>query len=256
MVADTGNARVIDIVTRFYDPVTYAQDGRQRHSVVRLTPTYVRVGSSPRGYERVRYTSAQPIFDPVNNALIGYLCAASNLNQVLVVEAGTQTVNPREHLHAQQHHRQRGLLGLALRPRPDRRRPRLNELLQFENIKHVEARATARASTSPDLHALRRAWATGRTLAAAGPGVFEFIIDVSDPNPDNWGLDRMGAAATWPTDRSQEYGRGLPHLAYDGANHGDGTTYWTQWYPVCARRLRSGEHLIVNSLSMIERHSA
>lgn len=258
VVADTGNARVIDIVTRFYDPVTYAQDGRQRHTVVRLTPTYVRVGSSPRGYERVRYTSAQPIFDPVNNALIGYLCAASNLNQVLVVEAGTQTVNPRDTVYTPNNtigQRWRYWAWLYDHDPTDADHVS-NEPLQFENIKHVEyARYGSRIYvTVTCTRYFGRAGDGPHPLAAAGPGVFEFIIDVSDPNPDNWGLDRMGTGGAWPTDR--------PHWRYTAEDYhtspmtelttATGTIYRTQWYPVCARRLRSGDHLIVNSLSMIE----
>lgn len=262
IVADTGNARVIDIVTRFYDPVSYVQDGRQRHTVQRLTPTYVRVGTSPRGYERVRYTSAQPIFDPVNDALIGYLCAASNLNQVLVVEAGTQIVNPRASVYTPNNsigQRWRYWAWLYDSDPTDANNVS-NEPLQFENIKHVEyARYGTRIYvTVTATRYVGRSGAGPHPLAAAGPGVFEFVIDVSDANPDNWALDRMGTAAAWPTDQPQWYFvnddyRLRPETTIITAQ---GTpqeqTYEKRWYPVCARRLRSGDHLIVNSLSMIE----
>ena len=98
VIADTGNARVINITTRFMyqDPATgdWVRDGRQHHTVETVTPSYVRIRPE-RGPERVRYTSAQPIRDPENNAVVGYLCAASNLNQLLVVEAAEERrVNP------------------------------------------------------------------------------------------------------------------------------------------------------------------
>ncbi len=88
--------------------------------------------------------------------------------------------------------------------------------------------------------------------------MFEFYIDVSDANPDNWALHEMGGGSAWPTDQPQWY--------FVGPNYGgrpmttiitaEGTpqqrTYDKRWYPVCAQRLRSGRHLIVNSLGLIE----
>ncbi len=262
VVADTGNARVIDIETRFYDPVSFVLDGRQRHSVRRLTPTYVRVGEAPRGFLRVRYTSAQPIFDPVNDGLIGYLCAASNLNQILVIDAGAGLVNPMASVYTAN-----GSPGARWRywawlydSDPSDANNVSNEPLQFENIKHVEYRrygSTIYLTVTCSRY-VGRSGGPDHALAAAGPGVFEFYIDVSDANPDNWALHEMGGGSAWPTDQPQWY--------FVGPNYGgrpmttiitaEGTpqqrTYDKRWYPVCAQRLRSGRHLIVNSLGLIE----
>lgn len=263
VIADTGNARVIDVETRFYDPATFVLDGRQRHTVRRLTPTYVRAGTGPRRFVRVRYVSAQPIFDPVNNNLIGYLCAASNLNQILVVAADqNHTVNPMSSVYTPN-----GSPGATWSywawlydPDPTDSNYVSNRPLQFENIKHVEYRRYGSRIyvTITCSRYVGRAGSPAHPLAAEGPGVFEFIIDVSDANPANWGLDEMGTGAPWPTED--------PHWYFVGADYrgrpmttittAAGTPqqhdYDKRWFPVSALRLRSGDHLIVNSLSQIE----
>ncbi|MGD9495063.1 MAG: hypothetical protein AB7Y46_02010 [Armatimonadota bacterium] len=264
VIADTGNARVIDVQTRFYDPVSFVVDGRQRHTVRRITPAYVRLGSAPRGATRVRYTSAQPIFDPINDHLIGYLCAASNLNQILVVDAASGIVNPMASVYTPG-----GSPGARWRywawlydADPTDADHVSNEPLQFENIKHVEYRRYGSAIyltvTCSRYRGRALPGAPDHPLAAAGPGVFEFVIDISDPNPDNWALHEAGSGAPWPTDDPHWYFtaadyRGRPMTTITTAM---GTPqqhdYVKRWYPVCGQRLRTGQHLIVNSLSMIE----
>jgi len=263
VIADTGNARAIDVETRFYDPVSFVLDGRQRHTVRRLTPAYVRVGSAPRGYMRVRYTSAQPILDPVNENVIGYLCAASNLNQILVVaNDGARTVNPRGSVYTPG-----GSAGARWRywswlydADPADANYVSNEPLQFENIKDVEYRRYGSRIyvTVTCTRYVGRAGAGAHALAAEGPGVFEFIIDVSDPNPDNWALDELGTGAPWPTAdphwffvRGHYIGRPMTQII-TALGTPDEHRYDKRWFPVSAQRLRSGDHLIVNSLSQIE----
>ncbi|HEY3397103.1 MAG TPA: hypothetical protein VGM19_05520 [Armatimonadota bacterium] len=87
VIADTGHNRVLDVVT------TYAL-GVQTHTVTEVTPEFVRPPWDPTHSLKLRYVRAQPIFDPANNNLIGYLCAASNVDRVVVVEAGTKAVDP------------------------------------------------------------------------------------------------------------------------------------------------------------------
>jgi len=263
VIADTGNARAIDVETRFHDPVSFVLDGRQRHTVRRLTPAYVRVGAAPRGYLRVRYTSAQPILDPVNENVIGYLCAASNLNQILVVaNDGARTVNPRASVYtpggspgARWHY-----WAWLYDADPADGNYVSNEPLQFENIKHVEYRrfgpriyVTVTCTRYPG-----RAGGPVHPLAAEGPGVFEFSIDVGDANPDNWALDELGTGAPWPTAdphwffvRRHYIGRPMTTII-TAQGTPDEHRYDKRWFPVSAQRLRSGEHLIVNSLSQIE----
>ncbi len=256
VVADTGNARVIDIETRFYDPISFVQDGRQRHTVVTLTPTYVRVGTAPRRFLRVRYTSAQPIFDPGNGGLIGYLCAASNLSQILVVERGTGIVNPLASSATPN-----GSAGASWAwwawlydSDPADANNVSNEPLQFENTKHVEySRIGDRIYVTVTCSRYKGRLGSPHPLAQAGPGVFEFIIDVGDANPANWQLDQMGTGGPWPTAdphwyfvRGDYVGRPMTTITTAAG------TYDKRWYPVCAHRLPHDRHLIVNSLSQIE----
>ncbi|MEA3402521.1 MAG: hypothetical protein U9R79_14885 [Armatimonadota bacterium] len=276
VIADTGNARVVDVITRFHNPATNEMDGRQRHEVRTVTPTYVRVGQAPRKFLRVRYTSAQPIFDPGNDQLIGYLCAASNLNQVIIVAAGSGIVNPGASVETP------GGSGATWKywawlydPDPEDGDNVSNEPLRFENVKHVEYRrygSTLYLTVTCTRYA-GRTYVDGvqqppHPLAEAGPGVYEFRIDISDPDPANWALDEMGAGAPWPTDQPhwyfvQRYETPAGSVREDYAGKpmtlittAQGTaqerTYDKRWYPVCAHRLRSGSHLIVNSLSQIE----
>lgn len=257
VIADTGNARVIDIQTTFHDPVTLVRDGRQRHTITTVTPTYVQVGGSPRGYERVRYTSAAPINDPGNGALIGYLCAASNLNQLLVVSAGGRIVNPYASLQTSG-----GTAGATWAPwawlydaDPADTNDVSGQPLQFENIKNVSLKrigGTIYVGVTCSRY-IGRSGEPAHALAAAGPGVFEFRIDVSSSDPADWQLDQMGTGAAWPTMDphwffvGDDY-RGRPMTTISTAA-GD---FDNRWYPVSAQRVSSDTVLITNSLSQTE----
>lgn len=85
VIADTGNARVIDVVT-VVTPL-----GAQMHRVDVLSPSQVRLAE---GLAKLAYTRAIPIFDPGNGNVIGFLCAASNMHQLCIIEAGTKRFNP------------------------------------------------------------------------------------------------------------------------------------------------------------------
>jgi hypothetical protein len=257
VIADTGNARVINIRTIFHDPTTFVRDGRQRHTITTVTPTYVQVGGSARGYERVRYTSAVPINDPGNGALIGYLCAASNLNQLLVVSAGGRIVNPYASLGTPG-----GSPGASWAywawlydADPADGDDVSGQPLQFENIKNVSLKrigGTIYVSVTCSRY-LGRSGDAAHALAELGSGVFEFRIDASSADPADWQLDQMGTGAAWPTMDphwffvGDDY-RGRPMTTISTAA-GD---YDNRWYPVSAQRVSSDTVLITNSLSQIE----
>lgn len=262
VVADTGNARVVLIETHFWDPDTAIFDGRQRHVVTTVTPTYVRMGTGPREYERVRYTSAQPIFSPDGSGPIGYLCAAANLNQVLVVtvgEPGTNNapvVNPFGSVNAPGTDVPWSFLAWLYDDDPFDGEDRSNLPLIFENIKSVRYHQEGGSVfVTVTCSRYRGRVGTGtHPLAQAGPGVFEFEVDVSDADPANWDLAPQSAGPDWPNWYfvAANY-QGRPMTTITTA---EGTpqerTYDKRWYPVCAQRLGPNRHLIVNGLSQIE----
>jgi len=88
VITDTGHNRVVDVIT------TALPGGGQQHRVVEVTPSHVRPPWDPTRQLKLRYVRAQPIFDFNNNNVIGYLCAATNVDRVVVVEAGTRYVDP------------------------------------------------------------------------------------------------------------------------------------------------------------------
>ncbi len=100
VIADAGNGRVIDIVT------AVNASGQQSHSVHVKTPSHVKPAGSTAPLQRIAYTAVRPIFDPAPDIgdypagcntvhpVIGYLCAASNLHQLVVVEENTLAINP------------------------------------------------------------------------------------------------------------------------------------------------------------------
>ena len=86
VIADSGNFRVLDITTTFaYDPDTGATS--QSHGAEVVTPTHIwRPDGRRRGeYVQVAYTKAIPVRDPSNGIVMGYLCAASNLHQLVAI---------------------------------------------------------------------------------------------------------------------------------------------------------------------------
>jgi len=271
-IADTGNGRVIEVVTAIVN-------GQQQHDVYVKTPGRVRLNTTPTRYMRVRYTSAQPIYDPGNRWVIGYLCAAANLNQLMVVEnSAAKLINPP---------------GSRLTPVGSSAGSTwaywawlydddlsdasdlADDPLLFDNIKHAEyARygGTIYLTVACSRYRGRAKAATPHALADAGPGVFEFQIDVSDlSNPGTWGvlpaLDRGGTASIEEPYWHFVGGTGAGADAYGYWYYYDGTgvapldmthietaagIYRKRWYPVCAKRMADGRHLIVNSISAIE----
>jgi len=98
VIADSGNCRVVDVVTTFgfveQNDITYVT---QTHVVSVVTPPHIATPASTRPGERVRvaYTKAVPLINPASGLVDGYLCAASNLNELVVIAANAaRTVDP------------------------------------------------------------------------------------------------------------------------------------------------------------------
>jgi hypothetical protein len=91
IIADTGHNRVVEVVS------TGALGGAQTHVVNQLTPDFVRPPWDRTQSLKLRYSRAQPIFDADasgNQLLLGYLCTATNIDRVVVVQYGTKAVDP------------------------------------------------------------------------------------------------------------------------------------------------------------------
>jgi hypothetical protein len=178
-------------------------------------------------------------------------------------------------------------------PVPDGdRRYVANEPLRFESIKHAEYRrhgdsiyltVTAGRYLGRegflycDLADCQKRWPAGEHnpgdtcpdgvdgtlrhhhhMAAAGPGVFEFRIDVSDVgDPESWRLVETACDdqphwyfvrryVTPEGDTRRDYSGEMTQISMGGE------TISKQWYPVAARRLPNGDHLIVNGISQME----
>jgi len=267
VIADTGNARVIDVETILVDPNNgFLRDGKQRHTVVAVTPSAVRLTGGERG-TRIRYTSAQPIFDPASAVLNGYLCAAANLDQVLMVEAGSGVVNPAANTVPPSGNGTWARWAWLYDSAPTTAPHVSNQPLLFRAIKHVSLTRyenTLYLTVTCSRYDGRAG--SAHPLAAAGPGVFEFRINVGGL-PGTWGLIQAldsGSNASYD-EPYWHFVAGAPgSIETDGYNYAGGTmrpitsivtdagTYRKRWFPVCAQRLMSGRHLIVNSLSQIE----
>jgi len=231
-------------------------DGRQRHDVRVLTPTYVR---GPNGAQRVRYISAAPIRDPRNDTVLGYLCAASNLNQLLVVTASedNRLVNPFASVSVDNADAYPGSTwqhwAWLYDADPTDGTNVSNQPLQFENIKHVDVKRVGgliHVAVTCSRYIGRSGEAT-HPLAADGAGVFEFQIDVSSDDATQWELAGLsGGRASEDPDWyfvGADY-RGRPMTTISTAA-GD---FDKRWNPVCSQRLSSDTVLITNSLTQIE----
>ncbi len=302
VIADAGNARVIRVTTRLWDEDDDAGYGRQRHTVRTVTPAYIRMGGE-RGDQRARYTSAHPIRDPNNNEVVGYLCAAANLNQLVVVAIGETARERRANPFARE---QVGggtdeatwaqwawLYDHAEEEPPEgERRYVSNEPLQFENIRDVDVQrhgnaiyvtvtaggylGRARFHYCHRSDCLERASAehynvgdicpdcdqgelrAHHRMSNAGAGVFQFQIDVSDlDNPATWRLVETHSPDQphWYFVRRYQTPGAGPREDYSGPMteiRYEDETLEKDWYPVSARRLPDGRHLIVNGLSYTE----
>ncbi|MFW6155680.1 MAG: hypothetical protein ACOC7J_00060, partial [Armatimonadota bacterium] len=256
VIADTGNARVIEIQTTFHNEDTGVVDGRQRHDVRVLTPTYIR---GPEGATRVRYTSATPIRDPRNDTLVGYLCAASNLHQLLVVTASedNRLVNPFATVAVDTDGATSGSTwehwAWLYDADPADGDDVSDEPLQFENIKHVDVQrigGMVHVAVTCGRY-IGRSGEDTHDLAEEGAGVFEFRIDVNSDDPADWELADLSAGGEsddphWRFTALDYRGRDMTTISTDADD------YNKRWYPVSSQRITDDRVLITNSLSQIE----
>lgn len=279
VVADPGNYRVIDIVT------TVNQLGQQTHMVYVLTPDFTRLGTAT-GLSRIAYTKAQPIFRPDTGGLVGYLCAASNLHQLVVVEAGSKRVNPPANPSPTSGTFNWNWLAWLYDSNLTDANVAPDNPLIFRNIRHVEM------TREEDIIYLTITCAqyagrwqmvqagTPHVLAAQGAGVFEFAVNVGGA-AGTWALDPAVDATTTPATAMPDdpiwrftglnYTFSIPatgvrrQLANINYTDADGVARWLPmgWDPVAAKRVPSdlrptaaGErvqrHLITNHAELIQ----
>ncbi len=95
VIADTGNARVVRVRTWWEWSATGSR-WYQEHRVETVTPPYLRDPTNPQRRVRARYTHVAIIPDPATGQLAGYLCAAPNLHELVVIGYvnGQLVVNP------------------------------------------------------------------------------------------------------------------------------------------------------------------
>jgi len=284
VIADTGNYRVIDVIT------TYLPSGGQSHAVLALTPSYAKFAGIARP-QRVKYTRAQPIWDTMpglggNRMVIGYLCAASNLQQLIIVEAGSKRINPAPTDITPS--AAAGIPGamptwapwtwIYCDAGPDTifgtADDRYNPLL-FANIRHVEYfwqgdtiyvcvvasqyRGRAMAIPSPTASVISEdgvfEWSMTYSGGAwglvdgGGPDGMSFVFTASHydylPGPDGTYGAIPNANGQYLT--GDELLRPLATIYTPS-----GAAYPKRFYPVCAKRLLSGNYLITNYAAMTE----
>ena len=264
-IADAGHARVVDLAT-VYLPMVVPGGGSQLveyHRARILTPTQARVATTTAQLGRLEYTSAQPIFDPRDaENCIGYLCAVPNLNQLVILENGTRSVNPLTTtvIPSRTGDRVAGdptwaywawlyTVGTTLNP------------LIFDNIRHAEySVAGTRVYVTVAASRYRGRMTPQASAPAAavmrGPGVFEFAL-TADPNaPGNWA---QIAGNPSPDD---------PIWAFMQTDYTNSAAYRMAYYvlpgpsgpqvvqkafdPSCATRLPDGRHIIATLAPFIE----
>lgn len=274
VIADPGHYRVIDVVTTFgYS----GGDVTQTHTVVPVTPPVVRATTGPRKgeYVRVAYTRAQPLFHPYDGTVIGYLCAANNLHELLVIEAGTKRVNPPGSdplpCHPSTPPGSNGTWAMWswLYEGDSDGDMNTDERLIFENIRHVQVSfgrdefggsylfltVVCGQYRGPLAYPVN---APGMPFAGVGPACLEFRVGnpVLDPTaPSTWVLlpSDAGAAIPYWSYTEADFAAGpLGHLWTPPGEGAGGSRVSRAFVPVCAQRLSGGRHLIVNSRGIIE----
>jgi hypothetical protein len=270
VIADAGNCRVLDVATTF--GFTSPDNVTQTHVITIVTPPHLVTPASTRRGERVRvaYTKAVPLINPATGMVDGYLCAAANLNEVIVIAANAaRTVDPP-----------------ATDPLPGGTgtwamwswlyandadgNPATDDRLIFENIRDVQV------SVQPDISGVRYLFvsvvcgryrgplgnpytinvpATG-SPRAAGPVCLEFRL--GDPAT---GFDRADPA-TW-TLCAATGGWWVPYWYYTDLDYqagplgrlfrpGQTTVDVKTFAPVSCQRLSYGRHLIANYAGFVE----
>jgi outer membrane protein assembly factor BamB len=270
VIADPGHYRVIDVITTF-DLDAATGNVIQTHLVIPVTPPLVKATTGPRKGEfiRVAYTQAQPLFDPADGTVIGYLCAANNLHELLVVEAGTQVVNPPGANLLPSGSGGTWAMWSWLYELDTDGNPNNDERLIFENIREMHVTLDRDEYGAPYLFLMvvcgqyrgplgNPLNAPGMPFAGAGTACVEFRVgkpSLDITTPATWVL--MGSAP----------GPAIPYWSYTEADYVAGPLghLWTPpgegapmakrvtkaFVPVCAQRLSGGRHLITNSRGVV-----
>ncbi|MFP3904213.1 MAG: hypothetical protein ACLFWB_08250, partial [Armatimonadota bacterium] len=255
VIADPGNGRLLDVVT-FLDG-----NGDQNHEVRVLTPSHVKLTSGASSMQKIAYSAVVPVFDPVNTACIGYLCAAANLHQLMVVERGTQRINPPSDATPPNGTDGSNWKWLAWLWDADIEDTTYgpSDSLIFRNIRDMDLSYEgnfAYLTVTCGQYAGRLSdIQDGRPheISKQGDGVFEFCMNLSggagswalepatddggtaEPDTPIWYMTRRDYLYSYP---SSETRRQLTNIRYQDA---DGNNYWQHlpWFPVAASRLPS-----------------
>jgi hypothetical protein len=267
---------VVDVTTTFsYDPSTGAV--YQTHTVTPVTPPLVRAASGPRRGEFIRlaYTKAQPLFHPYDGTVIGYLCAADNVHELLVIEAGSQLPNPAGTAplpcSAATPAANQGTWSLLswLYEMDTDGDPTNDERLIFENIRDATFGPGHDEYGDPYLFLSvvcgqyrgplgNPVNATGMPFAGAGPACVEFRVGdpTFDPmDPSTWVLRPTAtgpAIPYWSYTQADFVAGPLGHVWLPPGEGAGGVRVERAFAPVSAQRLPGGRHLIANSQGVVE----
>ncbi|HJN18445.1 MAG TPA: hypothetical protein QGH10_23290, partial [Armatimonadota bacterium] len=263
VIADSGNYRVVDVITTFdYDYTTGAV--LQYHAIEVVTPGYVHAVYGPRAgeYIRVAYTKAVPITDPNNGDVVGYLCAGSNLHELLVVEHGTEQINPAAGAAMPSGTGLTWSMWSWLYDHDDDADADTDERLIFQNIRHVSADYCTDENGATYIYLmvvcgryrgpLADPYMLTDTLGnEAGACCVEFRVDPATashvPSTLGW------AVPYWAyTDRDYEAGP-LGHLwTPPGEGNAGAARAVKTFLPVCAQRIPGGRHIIATYASAVD----
>jgi hypothetical protein len=268
----------------------------QTHEVQVKTPSHVKPAGGTASLQRIAYTTARPVFDPserpnddgVVYPVIGYLCAASDLHQLVVVEEGSKVINPfstSTPRYGTAGSDWKWLAWLWDEDVDDGQVAAPNPLV-FRNIRDVQTSYEGgdfyvTVTCGQFAGRLSRVQDNAPSpLAALGDGVFEFVVDISG-SPDAWrmvpatdaGGGPLADTPVWYMTREDfmysypgsSTRRDLTNVRYEDV---DGNAYWQNmpWFPVAATRLpmdnrpmdadgdgnpeRYHRHLVVNHAGM------
>ena len=270
VIADPGNARVIDIST-----VLLPANGLNpiQHTRVRvLSPTHARLASNPSQMARIEYSKAQPIFHPNDTQdCIGYLCVASNLHQLVILDGFQPIVNPAPVTGLRTITYAGSGVGTVSRSaggatwnywswlyNSGGAGTGVNPLI-FDNIRHAEYSVvgTRQYVTVAATRYRGRMATPGAGIlpaATAGPGVFEFAMDVNPATPNNWArvipTSPSADDPIWYFNQSDYVSTNAFRLAYFTLPSGQVINKTLD--PWCAKRLPDGRHLITTVAPLVE----
>ncbi len=260
VIADTGNGRIVDILTQ------YGPTAQQIHTMTVITPPFLAdlTGGKPT---RIRYSHVQPVFvdpagpsvtvrPPDGGVLVGYLCSAINVHQLMVVNADRtnwpNVMNPVGPTG--------GPAGVGWKWCDwlyDRNQDGVaDDPVFFNNVRYTEI-----TQFGPWMYftVVCSSWGDGAVFSPNGPGVYQFQVNAAGP-PAGWGLNPVnqtaigaGGAPFWEFGRDNYLWEDAP------ANTVPRATSWLdvaaglpkRWQPVCAKILPNGDRLIVNNAALV-----